>query len=94
VGVSHPAGTQSPAYCFLYSKYDTGQVSGPGSGDGTGFNQYVGLWRQNPRDGVWYVNYNLGPVPTDPLTGDPSVNEDDWGSQPVTTTGPAGTGRP
>ena len=87
VGVSHPVGTQSPAYAYLYSQYDTGD----GDPD---FNKYVALWRQNPRDGVWYVNHELGPVPTDPLTGDPSVDPDDWSNQPTSTTGPAGTGRP
>jgi hypothetical protein len=80
-------GTQSPAYCYLYSQYDTGD----GDPD---FNKYVALWRQNPRDGVWYVNHELGPVPIDPITGDPSVDPDDWSNQPTSTTGPAGTGRP
>ena len=84
-GVAHPAGTQSPTYCYLYSVFDTG--------DGNpAFNQYVALWRLNPRDGVWYVNYALGPVPMDPMTGDPSVDPALWDSQPVSTTGPAGAG--
>lgn len=87
VGVAHPAGTQSPAYAYLFSQYDTGD----GDPD---FNQYVALWRQNPRDGVWYVNHTLGPAPTDPLTGDPAVDQDTWDSQTTSTTGPAGTGRP
>jgi hypothetical protein len=86
-GAAHPVGTQSPAYCYLYANYDTGD----GDPD---FNKYVALWRQNPRDGVWYVNYELGPVPTNPLTGDPSVDTDDWERQHASTTGPAGTGRP
>lgn len=87
LGDPHPRGTQSPAYCYLYDQFDTG--------DGNpAFNQYVAVWRQNPRDGVWYVNYTLGPVPVDPLTGDPSVDPDDWDSQHASTTGPPGTGRP
>lgn len=87
VGVAHPVGTQSPAYAYLYSQYDTGDGNPE-------FNKYVALWRQNPRDGVWYINHDLGPVPTDPLTGNPSVDPDDWSNQPTSTTGPAGTGRP
>lgn len=87
VGVSHPVGTQTPAYCYLYKHFDTGD------GD-TNFNKYVALWRQNPRDGVWFINYTLGPVPIDPITGDPAVDPDDWAQQHVTTTGPANTGRP
>lgn len=86
VGVAHPVGTQSPAYCYLYADYDTGD----GDPD---FNKYVALWRQNPRDGVWYINYTLGPVPVDPITGDPSVDPAEWDSQAVATTGPSGTGQ-
>jgi hypothetical protein len=86
-GVAHPVGTQSPAYAYLYADYDTGD------GD-PAFNKYVALWRQNPRDGVWYINYTLGPVPVDPITGDPTVDPADWDSQSVATTGPSGTGQP
>jgi len=86
-GVAHPVGTQSPAYCYLYKNFDTGD------GD-LNFNKYVALWRQNPRDGVWFINYTLGPVPTDPITGDPAVDPDEWAAQQVATTGPANTGRP
>jgi hypothetical protein len=86
-GVGSPAGTQSPAYCYLYDQFDTGD----GDPD---FNKYVALWRQNPRDGVWYVNYELGPIPLDPITGDPLFDPADWDSQHVSTTGPTGTGRP
>jgi hypothetical protein len=87
VGLPHPTGTQSPAYCYLYGNFDTGD------GD-PAFNKYVALWRQNPRDGVWYINHDLGPVPLDPLTGNPSVDPDLWVSQSTSTTGPVGTGRP
>lgn len=87
IGVAHPVGTQSPAYAYLYADYDTGD------GD-PAFNKYVALWRQNPRDGVWYINYTLGPVPVDPITGDPTVDPADWDSQSVATTGPSGTGQP
>lgn len=62
--------------------------------DTTSFNKYVALWRLNPRDGVWYINYTLGPPPVDPLTGDPVIDPAVWDSQSVATTGPTGTGRP
>jgi hypothetical protein len=77
----------SLSYCFYVDQFDTGD------GDPT-FQQFVGLWRQNPRDGVWYVNYDLGPVPVDPTTGDPSVSTDAWSLQQPSTTGPPGTGLP
>jgi len=52
------------------------------------FQHWVALWRQNPRDGVWYVNYDLGPIPVDPITGDPSVDQTSWDTQNPATTRP------
>jgi hypothetical protein len=82
-----PSDLLSLAYCYYVDQFDTGD----GDPD---FQQFTALWRRNPRDGVWYVNYTLGPVPIDPLSGDPAVPLVVWEGQQPYTTGPPGTGNP
>ena len=81
-----PSDVSCPAYCYYYDQFDLGTGN-------NNFQQWTALWRVNPRDGVWYVNYTLGPVPVDPLTGDPSVPPEQWVDQQPATTGPPGTGQ-
>lgn len=35
-------------------------------------------FRANPREGLFYVNAELGPVPWNPITGKPAVDLDEW----------------
>lgn len=77
-----------PAYCYRINQHDFGQRDELNAPILTTLDIWTGLFRQNPRDGVWYIDYDLGPVPVDPVTQDPSVVPDVWDGQPVYTTGP------
>lgn len=91
-----PAGTHvsvtgravCPSYCYYIDQHDFGDKGVDGLPVLTAVQKWTGLFRQNPRDGVWYLDYDLGPVPVDPVTGGPSVPPSVWDSQPTTTTGP------
>ena len=55
----------APAYCYYMERVR---------------NLYVMVltapWRKNPRDGVWYQQYDIGTVPLNPATGVPDVGVD------------------
>ena len=65
----------SAAYCYYVDQHNLGPT--------TDMEAWTALFRVNPRDGVWYLDYELGPVPTDPITGAPAVDPEEWATQPV-----------
>lgn len=64
----------SAAYCYYVDQHNLGPT--------TDMQSWTALFRVNPRDGVWYQSYDLGPVPTDPVTGAPAVDVEEWVGQP------------
>jgi PKD repeat protein len=68
-----PTRMLSPPYCYYVNQVVNAYMM-----------VFVALWRMNPRDGVWWDQYVIGPVPMDPTTGDPSVDPGQWGNQQPT----------
>ena len=59
----------SPPYCYYVNTSNLGYIR-----------TFVGLWRRNPRDGVFWTD--IGPVPVSPTTGSTMVDPLAWNAQP------------
>jgi hypothetical protein len=60
----------SPPYCY-YVNQVLGQY----------LMVFTALWRMNPRDGVWWDQMVIGPVPLSPVDGTPQVDPPQWDNQ-------------